>query len=95
MVRPVDLAPEDFDTLMAIGILAPTSLSTITRALRADEASVSHSVDRLVKARLVIVVDGQLAMTAIGHENLSRRKLRRVRDITRMLYLWRSSRGNR
>lgn len=88
------LEPEDFELLLAIGILAPVDATSLAAAMEQETTEVDASLERLLDARLIELIDDQAILTGEGHKNLSRRNFRRVRDIGRMLYLWRGSRGN-
>lgn len=89
-----DLEPEDFNLLLSVGILAPIGAPGLAEATDLDTVAVSESLTRLSDAGLIVMVDATAVLTREGHENLSRRNFRRVRDVGRMLYLWRGSRGS-
>jgi hypothetical protein len=88
-----ELEPEDFTLLLSVGVLAPVTVESLAEASEEQPEAVTASLGRLKAAGLVDFVGGSTVLTGAGHENLSRRNFRRVRDVGRMLYLWRGSRG--
>lgn len=84
---------DDFETLASIGIFAPTSPQRLSDALAMSESDTTAAISRLRAAGLIRDLEGSIVLSFAGHETLSRKKFRRVRDVGRMLYLWRGSRG--
>lgn len=92
MVFP-DLRTTDFEVFVAIGILAPISVTDLAASLHEPVAGVEEAVKRLTGAGFVSTHGELIAITGKGHENLSRRRFRQVRDVGRLLYLHRRQQG--
>ncbi|MGE3074168.1 MAG: hypothetical protein AB7N24_13020 [Dehalococcoidia bacterium] len=80
----------ELETLMTVATFQPMEKAVLLGALEGPASEAESSIAKLLKYDLIAERSGKLVLTVKGHKGVGRSGLRKVRDVSRLLYLWRA-----
>jgi chromosome segregation and condensation protein ScpB len=89
MSRRRRLSEAQLLVLMTVATFAPISLDEIVAGLALPESEARAVITDLERFRLIQEMGGYFVITRQGNASVGRSGLRKVRDMSRLLYLWR------
>lgn len=75
--------------LMTVATFSPIALEEVVSGLGMPDGDVRSTIAELQRYRLVQEINGEFVLTRQGNAGIGRSGLRKVRDVSRLLYLWR------
>lgn len=88
------LAPDVVDVLFAVSVMQPIRLQQLYAALTLPREAIRDATQLLLESGLIVGRPARgFTMSERGWRAISSSKLRNVRDMSRLLYLWTRQKG--